>query len=80
MQRQMYARAVECYRKAESYGEFVPAQVARMGYAYRLAKDYRKALEYYERYLSRWNEASASWKFVQEELEFIKEEKFMAGE
>ena len=80
MQKQMYDQAVMCYLKAESYGEFVPAQVARLGYAYRLAKNYRKALEYYNRYLTVGKEGSITWKFVQAELEFIREEEFMAGE
>ena len=79
MQKQMYDQAVKCYLKAESYGEFVPAQIARLGYAYRLAKDYKKAVECYERYLAQGKEGSATWKFVQEELAFIREEEFMEG-
>ena len=79
MQKQMYDQAVKCYLKAESYGEFVPAQIARLGYAYRLAKDYKKAAECYERYVDQGKEGSATWKFVQEELEFIREEEFMEG-
>ena len=80
MQRQMYDQAVKCYRKAESYGEFAPTQIARIGYAYRLAKDFKKAVECYERYLAQGNEGSTTWKFVQAELEFIREEQFMSGE
>ena len=79
MQKQMYDQAVKCYLKAEPYGEFVPAQIARLGYAYRLAKDYKKAAECYERYLAQGKEGSATWKFVQEELAFIREEEFMEG-
>ena len=79
MQKQMYAQAVKCYQKTESYGEFNPTQIARLGYAYRLAKDYKKAVEYYEKYLAQGKEGSATWKFVQEELAFIREEEFMEG-
>ena len=75
-----YSKGVKYYVKAESYGELMPAQIAKVGYAYRLAKNYRKALEYYNRYLARGKEGSATWKFVQAELEFIREEEFMAGE
>ena len=80
MQKQMYSDAVRCYLKAESYAPFIPAQVARLGYAYRLTKDYSKAVECYERYLAQGKEGSTTWKFVQAELEFIREEQFMSGE
>ena len=75
-----YSKGVKYYVKAESYGELMPAQIAKVGYAYRLAKNYRKALEYYNRYLTVGKEGSTTWKFVQAELEFIREEEFMAGE
>ena len=75
-----YSKGVKYYVKAESYGELMPAQIAKVGYAYRLAKNYRKALEYYNRYLTVGKEGSTTWKFVQAEMEFIREEEFMAGE
>ena len=80
MQKQMYSDAVRCYLKAESYAPFAPVQIARLGYAYRMAKDYRKAVEYYEKYLAQGKEGSTTWEFVQAELEFIREEQFMSGE
>ena len=75
-----YSKGVKYYVKAESYGELMPAHIAKVGYAYRLAKNYRKALEYYNRYLTVGKEGSTTWKFVQAEMEFIREEEFMAGE
>ncbi len=80
VQYELYGKGADHFIKAEQYASLTPAQIAKAGYAYRLAKDYKNALKFYKRYLSVGKEGSVTWKFVQSELAFIKEEQFMAGE
>lgn len=40
-------------------------------------KNYKKALEYYEKYMKVGKPGSAGYKFVQESIEYVKQEKFM---
>ena len=72
-----FDRAVKQLKVAQRYGELQPAQLSALGYAYRRMKDYENAMKYYNKYLKVGKQGSAVWKFVEEEMAFIKEELFM---
>ena len=61
----------------KKYGQLNSVQLATVGYAYRLKKDYQNAIKYYEEYYRVGKQDSANWKFVEAEMAFIKEELFM---
>lgn len=70
-------KAIKYYLAAKKYAPLAPAQVVKLAYAYRLSKDYKNALKYYEEYFKVGKEGTANWKFAQDEIAFIKEEEFM---
>lgn len=72
-----FNRAVKQLKVAQRYGELQPTQLSALGYAYRRLKDYDNAMKYYNQYLKVGKQGSAIWKFVEEEIAFIKEELFM---
>lgn len=68
------------YLKAIRYGakDISGMIYCRLGYCYRLAGKFEKALEAYEKYLKYWGEEESSTKkFVLNEIEYVKEELFM---
>lgn len=75
-----YANATKHFKKAETYGTLLPMQLVRLGFSYRLQKDYPNALKYYEKYFEEGKKGSSTWKFAEEEVAFIKEEQFMEGD
>lgn len=70
---------IRYFKKAQDYGELSPVHLSNIGYAYRMLKDYDNALKYYNQYLAVGKKDTSIWKFVQEEIAFIKEEQFMQG-
>ena len=72
-----FKKAVQYYLEAENYEPLHPAQIVKLGFAYRMLKDYKNALKCYERYFKVGKEGSSSWQFAQDEVAFIKEEEFM---
>ena len=72
-----FKKAVQYYLEAENYEPLHPAQIVKLGFAYRMLKDYKNALKCYERYFQVGKEGSSSWQFAQDEVAFIKEEEFM---
>ena len=70
-------KVIQNYKVAEKYGQLNSVQLATVGYAYRLKKDYQNAIKYYEEYYRVGKQDSANWKFVEAEMAFIKEELFM---
>ena len=72
-----FKKAVQYYLEAENYEPLHPAQIVKLGFAYRMLKDYKNAMKCYERYFQVGTEGSSSWQFAQDEVAFIKEEEFM---
>ena len=72
-----FRKAVQYYLEAENYEPLHPAQIVKLGFAYRMLKDYKNAMKCYERYFQVGTEGSSSWQFAQDEVAFIKEEEFM---
>ena len=52
-------------------------QLVKLGFAYRILKDYTNALNCYNRYFQVGRDGTASWYFAEKEVAFIKEEEFM---
>lgn len=72
-----YSNAAKYFNAAQRYGTLQPVQIMQIGYTYRLQKDYPNALKWYDEYFKVGKKGSSIWKFVEAEVEFIKEEQFM---
>ena len=73
-----YKNFIKHYLTAEKYAPLTPAQLVKLGFAYRVLKDYKNAMKCYERYFKVGKEGSGSWHFAEKEVAFIKEEEFMS--
>ena len=74
-----YAEAAGAYRKAyDCYPEGYSV-LSNIGYCYEKMKDYEKAREWYERYLSVGRPDSSGYRFVKESLEYVRQQLFMEG-
>ena len=72
-----YAEAIKYYELSYKYKpKNIPA-LSSIGYCYERLKNYKKALEYYERYIKLGKPGTAGYKFVEESIEYVKQEKFM---
>ena len=72
---EQYAEAIKYYEL--SY-KFNPKNISSsIGYCYERLKNYKKALEYYERYIKLGKPGTAGYKFAEESIEYVKQEKFM---
>lgn len=72
-----YRSAIKYYLDAEKYAPLAPVQLVKLGFAYRILKDYTNALNCYNRYFQVGRDGTASWYFAEKEVAFIKEEEFM---
>mgnify|MGYP006364738845 CR=1 FL=1 len=72
-----YADAIKYYELSYKYNPKNISALSSIGYCYERLKNYKKALEYYERYIKLGKPGSAGYKFVEESIEYVKQEKFM---
>ncbi len=72
-----YKSAVKHFALANGYNTLIPTQLMQMGFSYRLLKDYTSAMKWYDKYFKVGKKGSRIWKFVEAEVDFIKEEQFM---
>lgn len=72
-----FKEAIEYYELSYKYNPKNISALSSIGYCYERLKNYDKALEYYERYLKVGKPGSSGYKFVQESIDYIKQEKFM---
>ena len=72
-----YADAIKYYELSYKYNPKNISALSSIGYCYERLKNYKKALEYYERYIKLGKQGSAGYKFVEESIEYVKQEKFM---
>lgn len=77
MSAENYKSAVKHFALANGYNTLSPAQLMQMGFSYRLLKDYPNAMRCYDEYFKVGKKGSRTWKFVEAEVAFIKEEQFM---
>ena len=69
--------AIKYYELSYKYNPKNISALSSIGYCYERMKNYKKALEYYERYIKLGKPGSAGYKFVEESIKYVKQEKFM---
>lgn len=74
---EMFEDAIKYYELSYKYNPKNISALSSIGYCYERMKKYAKALEYYERYLKVGKPGSAGYRFVEESIDYIKQEKFM---
>ena len=74
---EMFKEAIEYYELSYRYNPKNISALSSIGYCYERMKDYMKALEYYERYLKVGKPGSRGYEFVEESIEYVKQELFM---
>lgn len=74
---EQYEEAIKYYELSYKYNPKNISALSSIGYCYERLKNYKKALEYYERYIKLGKPGSAGYKFVEESIEYVKQEKFM---
>ena len=74
---EMFKEAIEYYELSSRYNPKNISALSSIGYCYERLKNYKKALEYYERYIKLGKPGPAGYKFVEESIEYVKQEKFM---
>lgn len=72
-----YEEAIKYYELSYRYNPKNISALSSIGYCYERLKKYDKALEYYERYLKVGKPGSSGYKFVEEGIAYLKQEKFM---
>ncbi len=75
--RQDWDKAIELYRKAFEYNRKYISAISTIGYCYEQKKDYRRAVEYYERYLRLATPGTRGYRQIEEALRFVRAERFM---
>ena len=74
---EQYEDDIKYYELSYKYDPKNISALSSIGYCYERLKNYKKALEYYERYIKLSKPGSAGYKFVEESIEYVKQEKFM---
>ena len=72
-----YQDAIKYYELSYKYNPKNISALSAIAHCYERLKKYDKALEYYERYLKVGKPGSSGYKFVEESIAYIKQEKFM---
>lgn len=74
---EMFEDAIKYYELSFKYNPKNISALSSIGYCYERLKNYQKALEYYERYLKLGKPGTAGYQFVEESIQYVKQEKFM---
>ena len=74
---EQFEDAIKYYELSYKYNPKNISALSSIGYCYERMKNYKKALEYYERYIKLGKPGSAGYKFVEESIRYVKQEKFM---
>ena len=69
--------AIEHYKEAYRYNPKFISALSTVGYCYQMKKDYKQAVEWYEKYLKVARPGSNGYETVKENLEYLKSELFM---
>ena len=72
-----YQDAVKYYELSYKYNPKNISALSAIAHCYERLKKYDKALEYYERYLKLAKPGSSGYKYAEESIAYIKQEKFM---
>lgn len=72
-----FREAIEFYKLSYGYGVTNISALSSIGYCYERLKDFKKAAEYYKRYLKLGKPGSSGHNYVKESLEYVRQELFM---
>ena len=72
-----YRTAIRYYELSYRYNPKNISALSSIGYCYERLKEYDKALKYYEQYIRIGKPGSKGYKFVEESIAYIRQEKFM---
>ncbi|MBE6242881.1 MAG: tetratricopeptide repeat protein [Bacteroidales bacterium] len=72
-----YEEAIKYYELSYRYDKKNISALSSIGYCYERLRRYEEALEYYERYLKVGKKGSSGYRFVEESIAYLKQEKFM---
>ena len=72
-----FRTAIRYYELSYRYNPKNISALSSIGYCYERMKEYDKALKYYEQYIKAGKPGSKGYKFVEESIAYIKQEKFM---
>jgi len=75
--RGVWDKAIENYKEAYRYNPKFTAALSAIGYSYQVKKDYKRAVEWFEKYLAVADPSSAYYSSIKENLDFLKSEAFM---
>ena len=75
--KERFKEAIKYYELSYQYNPKNISALSSIGYCYERLKEYKKALEYYERYLKLGKPGSSGYKFVEESIKYVKQELFM---
>ena len=70
-------QAIEHYKEAYRYNPKFISALSTIAYCYQVKKDYKKAVEWYEKYLKLVAPGTKGYEFAKENLDYIKGELFM---
>jgi len=70
-------KAIEHYKEAYRYNPKFISALSTIAYCYEIKKEYRQALEWYEKYLALAAPDSPGYEFASKSIEFLKAELFM---
>ena len=70
-------KAIEHYKEAYKYNPKYIAALSTIAYCYQIKKDYKQAVEWYEKYLKFVSPGTKGYLFAKENLDFLKGELFM---
>lgn len=70
-------KAIEHYKEAYRYNPKYIAALSTIAYCYQIKKDYKQAVEWYEKYLKFVSPGTKGYLFAKENLDFLKGELFM---
>ena len=69
--------AIRHYKAAYNYNPKFISALSTIGYCYERKKDYKTALEWYEKYLALAKPGTSAYNFVTDSIKFLKGELFM---
>ena len=72
-----FDNAIEHYKETYRYDPNFRAAVSTIGYCYEQKKDYKRALEWYEKYLTLVPQGSKGYEQITESINYVKRELFM---
>ena len=76
-QQDSWDKAIEHYKEAYRYNPKYIRALSTIGYCYEIKKDYKQALEWYEKYLKVARPGSPGYNFTVKSVEYVKSELFM---